>query len=212
MPEDQTQKPRKERKANADRRRQQLLDATLRSIVTNGLAKTTLATVANEAGLSQGVAVFYFKSKTGLLTEALREQYHRYEDNWTAALDRAGDDPLDRLIAVIRADFDPVVCNPETLSIWFAFWGEQKFTPSYADITAAFDAKRTAAIRGVCGALMGATSARSDQISNWIDTLTDGFWQNLHLFPKTCTVDHAVTESLALVAALLPDHAARLTA
>jgi TetR/AcrR family transcriptional repressor of bet genes len=71
-------KPRKERKANADKRRLQLLDATLRSIAINGLSKTTLATVAAEAGLSQGVAVFYFKSKTGLLTEALREHYQRY--------------------------------------------------------------------------------------------------------------------------------------
>ena len=72
-------KPRKERKANANKRREQLLNATLRSIAANGLAKTTLATVATEAGLSQGVAVFYFKSKNGLLTEALRSKYQKYE-------------------------------------------------------------------------------------------------------------------------------------
>ena len=56
-----TLRPRKERKENADKRRRQVLDATYRSIVSHGLAKTTLATVADEAGLSQGVAVFYFK-------------------------------------------------------------------------------------------------------------------------------------------------------
>jgi TetR/AcrR family transcriptional repressor of bet genes len=120
-----TAKPRKERKENADKRRQQLLDATLRSIVNNGLSKTTLATVASEAGLSQGVAVFYFKSKTGLLTEALKEQYTRYNDNWAKALAKAGTDPLDQLIALIEADFAPSICNTEALSVWFAFWGEQ---------------------------------------------------------------------------------------
>ena len=65
-------KERKERKGNADMRRRQILDATLRSIILSGLAKTTLATVAAEADLSQGVAIFYFKSKNGLLSEALR--------------------------------------------------------------------------------------------------------------------------------------------
>ena len=79
-------KPRKERKENADRRRRQLLDATRRSIVAHGLARTTLATVAVEAGLSQGVAVFYFASKTGLLTETMRDMYRSYEENWQAAL------------------------------------------------------------------------------------------------------------------------------
>ena len=70
------ERPRKERKANADKRRQQLLEATLRSIIHNGLAKTTLATVAAEAGLSQGIAVFYFKSKAGLLAAASAQSCH----------------------------------------------------------------------------------------------------------------------------------------
>ncbi|MDP5358991.1 MAG: TetR family transcriptional regulator, partial [Paracoccaceae bacterium] len=92
-----TQRPRKERKENADKRRAQLLDATRRSIVSKGLAKTTLATVAAEAGLSQGVAVFYFKSKTGLLTETLRDHYLKYDQNWKQMLAAAGDDPLEQV-------------------------------------------------------------------------------------------------------------------
>jgi TetR/AcrR family transcriptional repressor of bet genes len=204
-------RPRKERKANADKRRGQLLDATLRSIVSNGLGKTTLATVAAEAGLSQGVAVFYFKSKAGLLTEALREHYQRYEDNWTRALARAGDDPLDQLVAVVRADFAPEVSNASALSIWFAFWGEQKFTPQYADISAEFDVKRAHEIRALCKRLMGdLPAARSDQVADWIDTMTDGYWQNLHLFPQSWTREKAAADALALVAELLPEAAARL--
>ena len=75
----------------------------------NGLQRTTLATVADEAGLSQGVAVFYFKSKNGLLTEALRDLYMAYENHWVAALDRVGDDPISRLVALVQADFDQQV-------------------------------------------------------------------------------------------------------
>jgi TetR/AcrR family transcriptional repressor of bet genes len=207
-----TAKPRKERKENADKRRQQLLDATLRSIVNNGLSKTTLATVASEAGLSQGVAVFYFKSKTGLLTEALKEQYTRYNDNWAKALAKAGTDPLDQLIALIEADFAPSICNTEALSVWFAFWGEQKFTPQYAEVSVEFDQYRAEAIRDVCHLLLNNSSnVDADRIASWIDTLTDGYWQKLHLFPNSIRRKQAIAETLDFVGKLLPEYADRIS-
>ena len=48
MPE----RPRKERAENAEKRRGQIIDATCRSIVRNGLSGTTLASVSAEADLS----------------------------------------------------------------------------------------------------------------------------------------------------------------
>ena len=80
-----------------------------------------------EAGLSQGVAVFYFASKTGLLTETMRDMYRSYEENWRGAA-AGGLKIRAQLVALITADFDPRVCSPEILSVWFAFWGEQSFT------------------------------------------------------------------------------------
>ena len=115
-------KPRRERKENADRRRRQLLDAARRSILRHGLAKTTLATVATEAGLSQGVAVFYFKSKNGLLTETLRDAYQDYENLWTRALAKAGERPSDQLRALLEVDFSVQASGPHILPIWFAFY------------------------------------------------------------------------------------------
>lgn len=197
-------KPRKERKDNADRRRRQLLDATRRSIIEHGLAKTTLATVAAEAGLSQGVAVFYFKSKNGLLVETLRAHYQFYADTWRAALDTAGPDPRDRLMALIAADFSPEVCSPESLSLWFAFWGEQTFVPQYAAICREFDIDRSGAIREICGALMqDAEEQKVNQVAQWIDTLTDGFWQNLHLQPNRMTPAQCLDSTRAMIDALI---------
>ncbi|MFN3210524.1 MAG: TetR family transcriptional regulator C-terminal domain-containing protein [Roseovarius sp.] len=199
-----TDKPRKERKANADKRRRQLLEATRRSIIEHGLARTTLATVAAEAGLSQGVAVFYFKSKNGLLVETLRAHYEFYDDTWRAALDRAGPDPMDRLMALIAADFAPEVCSPESLSLWFAFWGEQTFVPQYAEICREFDHDRVAAIRAICAELMtGATKDEVHNVAQWIDTLTDGFWQNLHLQPDRITPKECLASTRAMIGALI---------
>ncbi|PVA12052.1 TetR family transcriptional regulator [Pelagivirga sediminicola] len=202
---------RKERKENADKRRQQLLDATWRSIAQNGLGRTTLATVAAEAGLSQGVAVFYFKSKAGLLIEALRDHYARYQENWERALKAAGDDPAEQLIALIRADFDEDICNPEALSIWYAFWGEMKFTSQYAEISSQFDAAREQAMRAVCGKLMGdAPGAEIARTAQWIDTFSDGFWQRLHVFPGNYDAQSALRETLLMAGRLVPQVAGRI--
>jgi TetR/AcrR family transcriptional repressor of bet genes len=204
-------KPRKERKENADKRRQQLLDATLRSVATNGLAKTTLATVANEAGLSQGVAIFYFKSKTGLLTEALKDKYIHYQDHWLKELDKAGTDPLDQLIALIKGDFAHSICNSEKLSIWFAFWGEQKFTPEYANVFSQYDQKRFDVTRGIFLELLnGSSDEDAGKMAVWVETLTDGYWQKLHLFPRSITPKQALAQTLELIGKLLPEHADRI--
>lgn len=197
-------RPRKERKDNADMRRRQLLDAARRSVVQHGLARTTLATVSAEAGLSQGVAVFYFKSKNGLLAETLRAQYQAYADTWRAALEDAGSDPFDRLIALIEADFAPSVCSPDALSLWFAFWGEQNFTPQYAEISRGFDKDRSAAIRGICAELLpDRTETQVNNMAQWIETLTDGFWQNIHLHPDKMTPARGLASTRAMIAQLL---------
>ena len=206
-------RPRKERKENAAQRRTQLLEATRRSIVANGLARTTLSTVAAEAGLSQGVAVFYFQSKAGLLTAVLRDQYQRYQDNWQAMLAAAGSDPVAQAIALIRADFTPAICGAESLALWFAFWGEERVTPQYAEVSGTFDKVRRAALEGVCERLLqGKAGMAAADLADWIETLTDGYWQKLHLFPETSSPEAAEAAALRLLARLLPEIDARLQA
>ena len=200
---DSVAKPRKERKENADKRRRQLLEAARRSVVQHGLARTTLATVAKEAGLSQGVAVFYFKSKGGLLAETLRAHYQAYTDTWQAALEKAGTEPRDRLMALIDADFSSAVCSPDALSVWFAFWGELKVTPQYAEIAQSFDDVRAESVQDACRRIFTqASPAQIAEIALWIDTLTDGFWQTQHL--------HAGRVSRREAAASTKDFVARL--
>lgn len=198
-------KPRKERKENADRRRRQLLDAARRSILKHGLAKTTLATVADEAGLSQGVAVFYFKSKGSLLTETLRDLYTGYETLWRSALETAGHDPEDRLMALIEADFQAEACGPDVLPVWFAFWGELRFSRTYAEVAEAFDARRRETLSQVWAHLMSdATAAEAEQMAEWMDTLTDGYWQRLHLSPENFDRAAALQATVSCLSRLVP--------
>ena len=198
-------KPRKERKENADRRRRQLLDAARRSILSHGLAKTTLATVADEAGLSQGVAVFYFKSKAGLLTETLRDAYEQYEALWRAALASKGT-AVDRLMAVLEADFCEDACGPQRLPLWFAFWGELRFSENYAELAGAFDARRHEALLELWREVLpDAEDDEIHQITDWMETLTDGYWQSLHLTPDETTRDGALAATKALLRRAVPE-------
>src|ERR1700735_2367346 len=73
-------------------RREQLLRAALTVIVTRGYADTRIADVAEHAGTSPALVIYYFKTRDQLLTEALRYS----EDQWYAA-------GLDRLEAIATA-------------------------------------------------------------------------------------------------------------
>jgi TetR/AcrR family transcriptional repressor of bet genes len=200
-----TRKPRKERKENADRRRRQLLDAARRSVVKHGLGRTTLATVADEAGLSQGVAVFYFKSKGGLLTETLRDLYQQYETLWMSARDGAGDDHEEQLRALIEADFSAPACSADVLAVWFAFWGELRFTTHYAEVAGEFDARRRAALEEIWSALLSQKDrAEVIRLAEWTDTLTDGYWQRLHLAPDSLDREAARAATLQCLGRLVP--------
>src|SRR6201996_9318493 len=62
-------------------RREQLLRSALEVIVARGYADTRIADVAEHAGTSPALVIYYFKTRDQLLTEALRFS----EDAWYAA-------------------------------------------------------------------------------------------------------------------------------
>lgn len=211
----QERRPRRERADNAARRRAQILDATIESIVRHGLSATTLATVAEVAGLSQGVTVFYFKTKQALLAEALRWHYEEYRAVWRAALDAAPADPVERILALVRADFDPAICNRRTLTLWHAFWGEATARPLFASISESFDRERSTALREQCEAasrLLDPAVWGPLDLALALDSLTDGLWLRMHLDPATMDNLSALRITLRAVAAAFPSRHAEILA
>ena len=65
----------------ADQRREQMLLAALDVIAERGYADSRIADVAEHAGTSPALVIYYFKTKDQLLTEAIRFS----EDNWYEA-------------------------------------------------------------------------------------------------------------------------------
>src|SRR6266704_4293574 len=65
----------------ADQRREQMLRAALDVIAERGYAESRIADVAERAGTSPALVIYYFKTKDQLLTEAIRFS----EDSWYEA-------------------------------------------------------------------------------------------------------------------------------
>ncbi|MEM6679831.1 MAG: TetR family transcriptional regulator, partial [Pseudomonadota bacterium] len=138
------------RRAPKEARREQLMDATLAVLGRKGFAKTTLADVAEAAGLSRGIVNFHFESKEKLLRETLTRLSAEYDACWRAGLAAAGPGPAERLRALLEADLSEALCTPEKLAAWFAFFAESGAREEYRDLCWARDDALLAAFSGLC--------------------------------------------------------------
>jgi TetR/AcrR family transcriptional repressor of bet genes len=138
------------RALSKERRRQQLIDATIKCISNKGLGGLTLADVANEAGLSQGIVNLHFNSKDNLLNETLRFLAEDYDTQFMQTLEKSSPGAAETLLALMEMDLKPAVCDRKKLAVWFAFWGEVKTMPTYQEICAAYNDKYKEIIQDLC--------------------------------------------------------------
>ena len=121
-------------------RREQLLRSALEIIVTRGYADTRIADVAEHAGISPALVIYYFKTRDQLLTEALRYS----EDAWYAA-------GTQRLAAITTAvgrltELIAMTCLPDTdpaqrseWLLWLDLWALSPRSPGVAAVRRKFD-------------------------------------------------------------------------
>lgn len=171
------------RKKQSEFRKQQLIDATIDCIDKLGLSQTTLAKIAERAGLSQGNVVFHFHSKEALLEQTLHHVNEEYQANWQQALAAAGNNPYRQLRAITRAAFAPQICNRKKISVWFAFWGESRSRPKYMKICGASDQVFSDKLLALCEAIEKQQGARlsASTAALSIEGMIDGQWQNFLL-------------------------------
>lgn len=206
-------RPRGEQVENAARRRRQFIEAAIESIVERGMSSTTLATVAKGAGLSQGAAVFYFKSKDNLLLETLRYHYEEYEAVWKAAVTEPVNDPVDAILALVMADLDPKLCTARNLALWNSFWGEASARPRFAEICDEHDRRRYDALVSLCEeaapSLIGPTWTPT-AVADTLDSMTDGMWIRMHITPDFLDLANGRMLLARFMATIFPSHAQRI--
>jgi phenylpropionate dioxygenase-like ring-hydroxylating dioxygenase large terminal subunit/AcrR family transcriptional regulator len=173
--------------AHKDQRRQQLIDATIATISKYGLSKTTISKVTGEARLSAGIVGFYFDSKEKLLLGTLRALQDELR-NYTAAVIEKSDPPLATLKAIIDLYFEPTLCDPNKIAVWYAFSSESSARKEYMDICGEHDAWFQKFLFTQCQLLCttkdGNTAGNAVAISRGLDGLIDGFWQECLYQPE----------------------------
>lgn len=197
------------RTAPPEERRSQLILAAVRCIANRGLAETTIATVAQEAGLSQGIINLHFRTKERLLTETLRYLSDEYRNACAAAADAAGPSPAAGLQAMVDLDFHRDICTRNKLAVWFAFWGERKFRPTYRRICAARDKSYDDMARNLCARICEQgdyPEVESALVADGLSALTDGLWLDLLVRPETMSRELARRITMAYLADAFPKH------
>jgi AcrR family transcriptional regulator len=124
----------------ADQRREQMLRAALEVIDERGYPETRIADVAERAGTSPALVIYYFKTKNQLLTEAIRFSEDRWYETGTsriAAIDTAAG-RLEELVAMTclpEADSEP----NESWLVWLDLWAQAGRHPEVASVRRKFD-------------------------------------------------------------------------
>lgn len=203
-----TEPEKRGRKASKEVRQQQLIEATIDSLAKRGYAETTMADVADGAGLSRGIVNFHFESKEKLLIATLQYMYDEYSAHWRAALQKAGDDPARQLQVLVCADFDRSICNKRKLAAWLAFWGEAKSRPVYQALSSSRDAYYQQVFIDLCATLKesGGYGYEPQVMALALSAMLEGLWLRLMMGTEDTTRETALQAANAFLAAAFPKH------
>lgn len=196
------------RKASKEVRQLQLIEATIDSLAKRGYAETTMADVADGAGLSRGIVNFHFESKEKLLVATLQHMYDEYSAHWRASLQKAGDDPARQLQALVAADFDRSICNKRKLAAWCAFWGEAKSRPTYQALSNSRDAYYQQTFIDLCAELKksGSYGYEPQVMALALSAMLEGLWLRMMMGTEDTTRETALQAANAFLAAAFPEH------
>jgi TetR/AcrR family transcriptional repressor of bet genes len=215
MAEEQHMKPAKTaapekrgRKASKEIRRLQLIEATIDSLAKRGYSETTMADVADGAGLSRGIVNFHFESKEKLLVATLQHLSDEYAAHWRNALQKAGTEPARQLEALVVSDFDRSICNKRKLAAWCAFWGEAKSRPTYQALCGARDEAYQQVFIDLCTALKqeGGYGFDPEPLALGLSTMLEGLWLRLLMGTEAITRDSALQAANEFLVSAFPKH------
>jgi AcrR family transcriptional regulator len=192
----------------ADQRREQMLRAALAVIAERGYPDTRIADVAERAGTSPALVIYYFKTRDQLLTEAIRFS----EDTWYAegAWRMAAIPSMTRRLEEIIV----MSCSPEadpgareSWLLWLDLWAQAARHPEVASVRQKFDERWRESIRSVVVAGQEAREFRddvdADDFAVLLSALLDGLAVQMGLGDPEVTPERAFQLTMSFASAEL---------
>ncbi|HEV7252710.1 MAG TPA: TetR family transcriptional regulator C-terminal domain-containing protein [Mesorhizobium sp.] len=191
-------------------RERRLIEAAIDVIGTKGLSRTTLADIANRAGLAYGHISFRFKTKESLLLAALRAVTDEYVAVRDQAVAEQGRSAAERLKAMTEAGFHRNIASKKKIALWHAFLSECHTRAAYMRLFSEIREAEYRRARKLCEELVeeGAMSRLDPHMAAiGINSLVEGLWFNMRLKPGAIDSTEALAIANAFLAALYPDRA-----
>ncbi len=104
-----------------DQRQDALIQATLALISRGGPEAATVRSIAQEAGVTQGLIRHYFSTKEELVRAAYEHHMNAMTDATAAVLDREFPNAAARLAAFVISSLTPPVVDPKAMALWAGF-------------------------------------------------------------------------------------------
>lgn len=161
-------------------RRLQMLVAALEVVAERGFPETRIADVAERAGVSPALVIYYFKTKDDLLAEAMRHS----EDAWYAEVTRRTSEipsavgRLQELVAMTVLEGGEPGPLEESWALWLDLWAQALRNPDVRRIREEFDEHFRETIRQIVrdGIASGEFAAGDeDDFAVTYSALLDGF-------------------------------------
>ena len=154
-------------------RRQQLIDATIRTIAQFGYSDTTVGRIAKDAGLSVGIISHYFGGKQALLEATMARVLFELHDVYIGRV--AGiTNPRQRLSAIVATNFDDNQYQPEIVRAWLAFWAQVPFSPDLGRLQRIYNRRLVSNLRCELRQLLAPDAIKDS--AEILASLIDGFW------------------------------------
>jgi AcrR family transcriptional regulator len=109
------------KRETADQRQDALIQSTLYLIAAGGPEAATVRTIAEHAGVTQGLIRHYFSSKEDLVSAAYERHMKSMMDLTSSVLERDYSSALARLAAFVTAALTPPVVDAQAVAIWAGF-------------------------------------------------------------------------------------------
>jgi TetR/AcrR family transcriptional regulator, fatty acid metabolism regulator protein len=191
-----------------------LVRSAYRLIASKGIERTTLLDIADAAGVSKALAVYYFKTKENLLLAAVRWVLGRVAERMTGVVDSV-DAPAEKVQVMIDAIFVDPRRNRDFYLAYTTLIGEAARNERFNELNVTFRSIMNAAYADTIRAGEGTvfTVDNVEEAAMGVRALIDGFflqwleetnWGELHgHYKAACT--RAILRYLGAAKSSLPD-------
>ena len=131
-------------------RREQMIRAALEVIQERGFPDTRIADVAQRAGVSPALVIYYFGTKDSLLTEAIRYSEDAFYDLGARRM-AAADNAKARLEEIVALNCLPTDEDEvgDSWTLWLDLWAQAARNPAVARVREEFDEHWRETIRAI---------------------------------------------------------------